>query len=63
MFSDKIFEPTGVIVALATLIFSLILFYNDTNVFLGSLMAALLAAALVWMTYVILRLVVLAFRK
>lgn len=63
MFRDKLFEPTGVIIAAATLIFSLILFYNDTNIFLGSLFAALLASGLTWMTYVILRLVLLAFRR
>lgn len=63
MFRDKLFEPTGVVIAAATLIFSLILFYNDTNVFFGSLAAAVLAAGLTWATYVILRLVLLAFRR
>jgi len=63
MFRDKLFEPTGVVIAAATLIFSLILFYNDTNIFLGSLFAAVLASALTWATYVILRLVLLTFRS
>lgn len=63
MFRGKLFEPTGFIIAAATLLFSLILFYNDTNAFLGSLAAAILAAALIWMTYLILRFVWIAFRS
>ena len=63
MFKNKLFEPTGFIIAAATLLFSLILFYNDTNAFLGSFAAALMAAGLTWATNIILRLVFLAFRN
>lgn len=63
MFKDKIIEPTGFIVAIATAIFSLILFYSQTQMFFGSVMAALIASALCWVTYIILRWVILAFRE
>lgn len=63
MFKDKVIEPTGFIIAAATGIFSLVLFYSDTKMFLGSLMAALIATALVWATYIILRWVLLSIRE
>ena len=63
MFSDKIFEPIGVIVAAATFLFSLILFYTDTATFWGSVFAALLAGGLTWVTYVILRIFYLAVKR
>lgn len=63
MFRNKLFEPTGYIIAVATFLFSFILFYNNTDVFGGSIAAALLSAALVWMTYLMLRLVLLTFRS
>lgn len=63
MFKKKLFEPTGFLIAAATLLFSLILFYNDTDAFFGSLAAALLAAALIWLSYLVLRLVLIAFRS
>lgn len=62
MFRGKLFEPTGFIIAVATLIFSLILFYNETEAFLGSLAAALMAAGLFWITYLILRFVWITFK-
>lgn len=63
MYKSTIIEPIGFILAGITLVFSLFLFYSDTTQFMGSLMAALLAAALVWVTYIILRWVLLAIRK
>ena len=62
MNSGKIIEPIGYIIAAATLIFSLILFYSDTGQFLGSLGAAILAAGLVWVSYVITRMLWLALK-
>ena len=59
----KIIEPIGFILAAITGVFSLILFFSQTRVFWGSLLAALMAAAWVWMTYLILRWVLLAFRE
>lgn len=60
---NKLIEPIGFVVAGATFLYSFFLFYYDTAVFGGSLAAALLAAGLMWMTYVILRLVMLTIRK
>ena len=62
MFQNKLFEPTGFIIAAASFLFSLILFYRDNNSFFGSAFAALMAAALFWATYILLRLIILAFR-
>lgn len=59
----KLFEPTGYILAGASFLFSLILFYNDTDAFLGSVAAALLAAGLFWISYIILRFFILAFKS
>ena len=59
----KIIEPIGVIIAAATFIFSWVLFYIDTEIFLGSFAAAVLAASLTWISYVLLRLLVLALRR
>lgn len=63
MNKDKVIEPIGYIVAACTLLFSLILFYSDNGMFLDSLMAALIASGLAWVTYIILRWAVLAARK
>lgn len=63
MFRGKLFEPTGFIIAAVTLLFSLILFYSDTHSFLGSFAAALMAAALAWMTYLILRFIWITFKS
>lgn len=63
MYRAKLFEPTGFILTAATFLFSMILFYNNTDVFLGSIIAALMAAGLFWISYIILRFVLLAFRN
>lgn len=63
MFQNKIIEPIGIILAAACFLFSLYLFYSDTATFGGSLAAALLAAGLFWVMYVIIRMVVLAFKE
>jgi hypothetical protein len=63
MYKNKIIEPGGLVIAAATFLFSLILFYNDTGAFLGSVAAALLAAGLIWISYVILRLIIITFRS
>lgn len=49
--------------AVAILLGGLLLFYHNTNEFIGSLVAAILSAALAWMAYVLVRLVILALRK
>lgn len=63
MFQEKIFEPIGYIIGAATFLFSLFLFYSDTSVFWGSFAAALIAAGLIWVSYVILRIFFLALRR
>lgn len=63
MSHDKVIEPIGFIVAGATLLFSLILFYTDNSQLLDSLLAAVMAAGLTWITYIILRWVWLAIKE
>ncbi|MEI8124251.1 MAG: hypothetical protein WCG42_00670 [Parachlamydiaceae bacterium] len=63
MFQNRIIEPFGFIFAAATFLFSLYLFYTDTSTFWGSFAAALMAAGLLWMMYVILRIVFLTFKR
>jgi hypothetical protein len=59
----RIIEPKGFILTAITGLFSLLLFYSQTRAFWGSLMAALMAAGLAWMTYLMLRLLLLTFRE
>lgn len=58
----KLVNGMSFVVAAVTLVFALFLFYADTNEFLGSLTAALLSAALMWMAYVLVRWLVLALK-
>lgn len=60
---NKIVDSTGFIVAGISGIFSLLLFYRNTDSFWGSLGAAIIAAGLIWLSYVIMRLLVLALKK
>lgn len=60
---NKLIDPTSLIIAAATFLFSLILFYGNTGMFLGSIAAALLAAGLIWISYLIIRLIVITFRS
>ena len=63
MYRDRLIEPIGFVVAATTFLYSLYLFYHDTGNFFGSLAAGLIAAGLGWMTFVILRLILLTVRK
>lgn len=58
-----VFDTVGVIVALSTLIFSQFLFWSYTGEFVGSFAAAVIASFLVWISYVILKWLVLAFKR
>lgn len=60
---EKMFERTGLIIAASTLIFSFILFFLQNGEFLGSLAAALLAAGLIWVSYVVLAWMLFAIRN
>lgn len=59
----KLFERTGYVIAGVSLLVSWLLFYSENGVFVGSFFAAVLAAGLFWMTYIMLRLVWMTFRK
>lgn len=59
----NLIDKTSFWVAGITLLFALILFFNDTGEFFGSLTAALLAAALMWVAYVLTRWLILAIKK
>lgn len=62
-YHNKVIEPIGFIVAAAVFLASLILFYLDTDVFMGSLFAAIISSGLSWATYIMLRWVLLAYRE
>ncbi len=55
-------DPIGFIIAGVTLLFSLILFYTLNGMFLGSLAAAIMAGALAWLSYIVLRMIYLTFK-
>jgi hypothetical protein len=55
-------DPYGGGIALFTLLFSWILFSIDTAMIFRSFLAALLTSGLVWISYVMLRWLVLSFR-
>ena len=59
----KIVDTGSLVVGGGTLVASFILFFRDTNALLGSLSAAVMTAALVWATYVVLRWLILANRN
>lgn len=56
-------DQTGMIVAGVTLVFSSVLFYVQNGELLGSFAAAILATALVWLSYEIVRWTYLALRS
>lgn len=58
-FIDKI----SLIVGSATLLVSFVIFFQNTKEFWGSLVAATMTGALIWLTYVILRWLLLANRN
>lgn len=60
---NKLIESTGLIIAVATFLFSLFLFYSETGMFWGSIGAALLTAGLIWVSYLIFRLILITFRS
>jgi hypothetical protein len=52
----------SLMIAGATLLISFLIFFRDTKQFMGSLVAALMTAGLVWVTYLVLRWLLLANR-
>lgn len=63
MRKNRIIEPFGLVLAFAALVFSFFFFTSDNSEPMGSLVAAILTAGLVWVTYVLLRWLVLALRR
>ena len=59
----EIFDIWGLVVMVATGVFSWFLFWSYSGEFTFSLFAAIMAAGMVWMAYVIIRMVYLALRK
>lgn len=62
MEKNKIIEPKGFILAGCVLIISVILFYKDNGQLLGSIAAALIAAGLVWVSYIFIRILWMALK-
>jgi len=63
MFRGNLFEPTGFVIAAASFLFSLFLFYNNSGSFSGSVFAALMSAGLFYISYIILRFVMITYRS
>ena len=60
--NERLFEPFGYAVGIFTLIISTIFFYYYSADFYYSFIGAILAAMMVWLSYVIMRLLYLASR-
>ncbi len=58
----QLIDKTSFILALAALLFTWVFFYLETALFFKSFFAALIAAAFVWVSYVLLRWLVLAIK-
>ena len=62
MSSKPIIDKASFAIALVTFFFSLWFFYKDTELLFDSVFAAALAAGVMWGTYMVFRLCMLAFR-
>ncbi len=60
---NEIIDKWGLVVMGATGVLSWLIFWSYSGEFIFSVMAALMAAGMVWMAYVVLRMVFFAFRK
>jgi hypothetical protein len=63
MGQGKFFDKLGFVIASATLLASLYIFYTTTGEFTGSFVAALMTACLIWATYIIIKWLFLANRS
>jgi hypothetical protein len=59
---DRLFEPIGYSVGIITFLVSTVLFYNFSADLYYSLLGAFLSALMVWLSYVIMRVLFLASR-
>lgn len=60
---DKFVDTLSLVIGGATLLVSFAIFFQDTKQIGGSLAAAVMTAALVWSTYIVLRWLILANRQ
>jgi|694.fasta_scaffold28986_8 hypothetical protein len=63
MKNARFVDAASIVIAGATLLFSFVFFFRNTNEFVGSLTAAIMTAGLVWATYIIMRWLILANRN
>lgn len=63
MDENRLIDKFSIILAGGTLLASFIIFFRDTAEFNGSLVAAIMTAALVWATYIVIRWLILANRS
>lgn len=61
--NHQLIEKWGFVFAIALFLISFFIVFTNTYDFFGSLLAALLTAALGWAAFVIVRLTILAFKK
>ena len=61
--NNEIIEKWGLVVMAATAVFSWIFFWNYSGELMFSFMAALMAAGMIWMAYVVMRIVYFALMK
>lgn len=59
----RLFEWKGTVLAIATFIFSLLFFFYYSYEFYYSFLGALMTGALVWATYLIMRIMLLALKN
>ncbi|MCB1112385.1 MAG: hypothetical protein H7A37_04565 [Chlamydiales bacterium] len=58
-----LFDKTSVILGILFFLFSFFYFLNDTGMLFDSLLAGAISGGLLWATYIILRICVLAYKK
>lgn len=63
MTKNDIFNYPGLVISIAVWIAGFIIFFRDTGEWIGSFSAAALLAGLFWVSYVIVRWLVMAFKK
>jgi len=61
--NESYFEQKGCFVAIAAFAVSLMLFYSNSSSFFYSVFAALLLSALTWGSYLVIRMMLLTYRK
>lgn len=59
---EKLFEPIGYVIGVGTFLFSTFFFYYYSGDLYYSVLGAILSALMVWLSYVIMRLLFIASR-